>query len=163
MSRQVSELEQTLQQLVAEHRRLLADLEAQQAAMRTMDAAAVDAATRRQEQSRMRILALDTRRKLLSLQLAKVHRITADPTLAQLAELYPAYRVSLLKLRQELKDAVLKVNHRATVAGKVAAAVLGHLNTVIRIFAGAVERAGLYTKAGVPRMAARVGVMEAVA
>ena len=49
----------------------------------------------------------------------------------------------------------------ATVVG-LAGAVLGHLNTVVRLIAGAVERAGIYTKSGVPQVSNRIGVMEAV-
>ena len=41
-------------------------------------------------------------------------------------------------------------------------ALLGHLNTVVRLIAGAVERAGVYTKTGAPQMSNRIGVMEAV-
>ena len=51
---------------------------------------------------------------------------------------------------------------RTHVAGRVATAVLGHLNTVVRLVAGAVEKAGLYTKNGVPRVSSRIGVMDAV-
>ena len=40
--------------------------------------------------------------------------------------------------------------------------MLGHLNTVVRLLAGAVERAGVYTKDGIPRVASRIGIMEAV-
>jgi hypothetical protein len=40
--------------------------------------------------------------------------------------------------------------------------VLGHLNTAMRLFAGAVGQSGTYTKNGVPRVSARIGVMEAV-
>jgi hypothetical protein len=36
------------------------------------------------------------------------------------------------------------------------------LNTVVRLLAGAVEKAGLYTKHGVPQVSSRIGVMEAV-
>jgi hypothetical protein len=51
---------------------------------------------------------------------------------------------------------------RTKVSGKVAGAVLGHLNTVVRLLAGAVERAGVYTKDGIPRVSGRIGIMEAV-
>jgi hypothetical protein len=44
----------------------------------------------------------------------------------------------------------------------LAGAVLGHLNTVVRLIAGAVEQAGVYTKQGVPQVSARIGVIEAV-
>ena len=44
MSRQLSELEALLQQLIAEHRKLLKYVDAHQAAMRVMDLKAMDAA-----------------------------------------------------------------------------------------------------------------------
>ena len=163
MSAQLTELDGLLKQLVAEHRKLLADLDAQQAAMRRLDADAMDAATRRQEQARLRILSLETRRRLITAQLAKMLRVPEQQvTVLKLAELAPHYRPSLLASRTELKELIAKISTRATVAGKVAGAVLGHINQVIRIIAGAVERAGLYTKSGVPQVSARVGVMEAV-
>jgi hypothetical protein len=52
---------------------------------------------------------------------------------------------------------------RNKISGKVATAVLGHLNTVVRLLAGAVERAGLYTKNGIPQVSSRIGAIEAVA
>jgi hypothetical protein len=68
----------------------------------------------------------------------------------------------LLKLRAELKDVINRVQARTHVAGKLASAVVGHLNTVVRLLAGAVEKAGLYTKQGIPQVSSRIGVMEAV-
>jgi hypothetical protein len=36
------------------------------------------------------------------------------------------------------------------------------LNTVVRLIAGAVEQAGVYTKTGSPKVSGRIGVLEAV-
>jgi len=77
-------------------------------------------------------------------------------------ELQPASRNSLLKLRDELRDLAARITARTHVAGRLAGAVLGHLNTVVRLLAGAVEKTGVYTKQGVPRVSSRIGVMEAV-
>ena len=45
--------------------------------------------------------------------------------------------------------------------------IVGPGNTYVqlakRLLAGAVERAGVYTKDGVPRVSSRIGIMEAVA
>ena len=68
----------------------------------------------------------------------------------------------LLKLRDELKKTIEQIQTRTHIAGRFAGAVLGHLNTVVRLIAGAVERAGIYTKNGVPQVSNRIGVMEAV-
>lgn len=160
--RQVADLEASLQQLILEHRKLLKHIDAQQLAMRTLNLRAMDDATNQQEAARLRIATLEQRRRTLTLQIAKLLRIAGEPKIPQLAELFPHRRAALLKLREELLAAIGEIASRNHVAGKVAGAVLGHLNTAVRLLAGAVEHAGLYTKQGVPRLSARIGVMEAV-
>jgi hypothetical protein len=164
MSRQVLELESLLQELIAENQRLLKHLQSQQAAMRTMDVAAMDASARQQDASRMRLLALEARRRNTVNQILQQNgkRLGLNVTIAEIAAWYPARSAELLKLRKQLKDVVQQVQTRAQVAGRVAGAVLGHLNTVVRLIAGAVEKAGLYTQQGVPKVSSRIGVMEAV-
>jgi hypothetical protein len=61
-----------------------------------------------------------------------------------------------------LKEIVGKVSLRTQSSSRLSNAVLGHLNTVLRLVASAVERAGVYTRQGVPRMASRIGSMDAV-
>jgi hypothetical protein len=162
MVRQLSELEQTLQQLVAEHHKLLRHLEAQQLAMRALDLNAMDVAVNAQEASRLRISTLETKRRAIVLLLTRGVKFDGRVTITKLAGLYPQRRDALLKLRDELKDVATRIASRNKVAGKLAGAVLGHLNTVVRLLAGAVERAGVYTKDGIPRVSNRIGVMEAV-
>jgi hypothetical protein len=162
MSRQVMELETIVQQLIAEHRKLLAHVDAQQAAMKAMDLKAMDEAAKQQEAARLRIAGLEGKRRSAVGQLARAARIAEPLTLQKLAELYPARREALLSLRAELKDAIAQLSARTHVVGRLAGAVLGHLNTVVRLLAGAVEQAGTYTKNGIPRVAPRIGVMEAV-
>ena len=65
MSRQVSELETLLQQLIDEHVKLLAHTEKQQGAMKAFDLKAMDDVVRLQEASRMRIATLETKRRIL--------------------------------------------------------------------------------------------------
>ena len=89
--------------------------------------------------------------------------MNVQPTLSQIAEMFPQRKPALLKLRDDLKAAVAAVSARTHVAGRLANAVSGHLTTVVRLLAGAVERAGIYTKDGVPKVSNRIGVMEAVA
>lgn len=163
MSRQVLELEALLQELIAENQRLLKHIQSQQAAMRTMDTTAMDVAARQQDASRMRLLSLEARRRnTVTLILQQNNKRGPNVTIAEIAAWYPARSAELLKLRNQLKDIVQQVQTRAQVAGRVAGAVLGHLNTVVRLIAGAVEKAGLYTKQGVPKVSSRIGVMEAV-
>ena len=160
--RQISELETVLQQLVAEHRKLLSYLEAHQAAMKRFDLKAMDDAAKLQEDCRMRIAMHENRRKAIVAALAKLLRLEGTVTISQLAALHPPKAESLMKLRGELRGLAEAVRTRAHVAGRVAGAVLGHLNTVVRLLAGAVEKAGLYTKQGIPQVSPRIGVMEAV-
>jgi len=162
MQRQLAELESVLTMLVAEHRKLLTFTDAQQAAMRSVDLTALDAAVNGQEACRLRITTLEVRRRGLAVQLAKGQRVEQPVTLTKLADLYPQRRQSLFKLRDELRDVASTISNRTKVSSRLAGAVLGHLNTVVRLLAGAVERAGVYTKAGVPRVASRIGIMEAV-
>ncbi|MEZ0264134.1 MAG: flagellar export chaperone FlgN [Phycisphaerae bacterium] len=162
MSRQVHELELLLQGLIDEHAKLLGHVDAHQAAMRTLDLKAMDAAVSMQEACRLRVNVLENKRRLLVGQIARAHRMTQQVTVAEIAALYPPSSAKLLSLRTKLKEQITQIQSRTHVAGRVASAVLGHLNTVVRLIAGAVEKAGLYTKQGVPQVSARIGVMEAV-
>ncbi|MGE5609344.1 MAG: flagellar protein FlgN [Bacillota bacterium] len=162
MSRQLADLETILQQLITEHEKLLRQLEAQQAAMKKLDVRAMEEASDQQQATRLRIAALETRRQLVVNQLATMLRIPAPVTLTRLAGAMPQARARLLELRDRLKDLTTRISTKAHVSGRLAGAVLGHLNTAVRLLAGAVEQAGLYTKHGVPQVSTRIGVMEAV-
>jgi hypothetical protein len=161
--RQLPELESILQQLLNEHVKLLRHLENQQLAMKAFDLKAMDEAARQQEASRLRIASLETRRRGMVLQIARLLKVPEkELTLAKLAELHPARAQALLGSRDELKRLIGQISGRTHVVGRLAAAVVGHLNTVMRLLAGAVEQAGIYTRSGVPQVSARIGVMEAV-
>lgn len=162
MSRLLPELENVLRLLADEHRRLLAHVEAHQAAMKAFDLKALDGARNHQEASRLRVAALEVKRRTLVSQIAKALKLEGNVTITRLADLHPPSRDALLKLRDELKGLAEEVATRSHVAGRLASAVLGHLNTVVRLLAGAVEKAGLYTKHGVPQVSTRIGMMEAV-
>lgn len=162
MSRTVAELESVLGNLIVEHRKLLKLMEAQQGAMRHFKLELMEEITLQQEKLRLRVASLENQRKQIVLQIVKQNRIEGEVTISRLAELYPPRREALHKLRDELRKVIEQVQHRGTVAGKLAGTVLGHLNTVVRLVAGAVERAGVYTKNGTPRVSRRIGVMEAV-
>ena len=162
MSRLLPELESVLRALADEHRRLLACVEAQQVAMKAFDLKAMDDARNQQEASRLRLSALETRRRTVVVQIARALKLEGKVTLTQLADLHPPRREPLLALRNEIKHLARQIAARTHVAGRLSGAVLGHLNTVVRLLAGAVEKAGLYTKHGVPSVSSRIGVMEAV-
>jgi hypothetical protein len=162
MLRQLGELESALQMLVAEHRKLLAFMDAQQAAMRVLDLNAMDVAINGQEGCRLRIATLETKRRGIVSLLTRGQKIEQPVTITTLAALYPQRRDALHKLRDELRAVATTISSRGKISGKLAGAVLGHLNTVVRLLAGAVERKGVYTKNGNPHLSSRIGVMEAV-
>ncbi len=158
----IGDLESLLQQMIVEHGKLLKHIENQHAAMKKLDRKAMDEAMNLQEASRMRIASLEQKRRVVVTQIARTLRLAGEVKIPQLAEHFPQRKAILLKLRDDLRNLVAQVATKNHIAGKLAGAVLGHLNTAIRLVAGAVEHAGLYTKSGVPRMASRIGVMEAV-
>lgn len=151
-----------LQQLIGEHEKLLRGLEGQQEAMKKLQIKEMEEMAQLQEAARLRITALESRRRAVVNQLARMLRLEGPPTLGALAEAMPQSRTRLLALRDRLKGLMVEVSQRSQVSGRLAGAVLGHLNTVVRLVAGAVEQAGLYTKHGVPRVSGRIGVLEAV-
>jgi hypothetical protein len=162
VSRALFDLESTLQQLIVEHRKLLKHVDAHQTAMKTMALDAMDAAANQQEASRLRIVTLENNRRAIVAQLAQQNRLTGEITISRLTQLFPQRCDALVKLRDELRKTIEQIQARTHIAGRLAGAVLGHLNTVVRLIAGAVERAGIYTKTGAPQVSSRIGMMEAV-
>jgi hypothetical protein len=162
MSRHVSDLNAILIQLTAEHRRLLELMDAQHAAMKKFDLSAMADLMPRQEMLRLRIGELENKRRGLMRLITVSLKLSEEPRLVRLAELFPAQAPALLKSRQELRDVAAKIALRSQGSGRLAAAVLGHLNHVVRILATAAKQAGLYTKQGIPRVGARIGAMDAV-
>ena len=147
--KQVQDLEVVLQGLIAEHAKVRAYADASATGMRALDLAAMDRTTNLQEAARLRIAALENRRRNLVRQIARVHALGEDPKLALLADLYPARRVALLRLRDELRAVVADAVGRNRIAGRLAFGILGHLNTALRIITGAFEYdPRLYTKSG---------------
>jgi hypothetical protein len=158
------ELEIVLREMIVEHRALLKDVEMHSAAIRKLDVHAMAAAAIRQDAARSRIAMLENKRRVYAQMEARNLRIGGEVTLAKIADAVdPARRTTLIQLRDELKRVALEIANKTHVAGRVAGAVLGHLNTAVRLISGAVEHAGTYTKYGTPRVARRIGVMEAVA
>ncbi len=149
-------------QLIAEHEKLLRQLDGQQAAMKVLDLRAIEDYADQQETSRLRVAALESRRRGIIGQLALSLRLEGPVTLTAIAESAPQARGRLLELRNRLRGVMAQISSRAHVVSRLAGAVLGHLNTMVRLVAGAVEQAGLYTKHGVPQVSSRIGMMEAV-
>jgi hypothetical protein len=138
MSRHISDLHTVLAQLIVEHRKLLDLLEAQHTAMKAFNLSVMADLMPRQEMARLCIVELENKRRSLMRQIMAVHKLPEEPRLAKMAELFPQHAPILLKNRSELRD----------LAG--------------RILAGAAQRAGLYTRRGIPRVGSRIGVMDAI-
>jgi hypothetical protein len=158
----LTDLEAVLRQMLEDYRKMNVYVRAHQEALKTMNLKSMDESARNQELVRARVARLEGRRRALSQQIAAQYRLTGNVKLSELAEMFPAHRVGLLQLRKELGGVVREIEAGNKVSSRIAGAVLGHLNTAVRILAGAIERAGIYTSAGVPRMASRIGVMDAV-
>jgi hypothetical protein len=158
----ILELEALFGELLAEHRKLLGHVDYQLESMQQMNTRQMEVARNLQESSRMRINSLELRRRMLVQQIMRMNQLKSEPKIPQLAELFPQRRGPLLKLRAELEAVMKQVQSKSFVSSRVASAVLGHLNTAMRILAGAVGGGGVYTNRGVARVARRIGVMEAV-
>jgi hypothetical protein len=161
-ARLIGELEELLGQLTAEHLKLFGQVDAHATAMRQLDLRAMDKTRRQQEACRSRVNTLEHRRRAVVRQLARLHGLAGEPKVPVLADLYPARRAALMAARQSLREAIGEVGSRNRVATGLARSVLGHLNAAVRAFARAVDRPGTYTRDGLPRLADRIGVMEAV-
>ncbi len=162
MSRFAQDLETLLDQMIVEHRKLLQYVNQHAAAMKLMDLPAMESSRSQQEACRLRIKAVDTRRKATVGQLMKQHKLTTEPTLSAIAELHPPLAVSLLAKRDTLRKIAGDLALRTNVSSKLAGAVLGHLNTAVKFIASAVQNAGVYTRTGIHKVAPRIGAMEAV-
>jgi hypothetical protein len=162
MSRLITDLQAILSQLTAEYSRLLQQLEHQHVAMKKFNLGAMADLMPLQECTRLRIGELEHKRRTIMRQLTATLKLPQEPRLTKIAELFPSYAPALLKARNDLRDLAAKISHRSHGSGRLASAVLGHLNTVLRILAGAAQRAGLYTRRGIPSVAERIGVMDAV-
>ena len=120
MSRHLADLEQVLGKILNEHRRLLTQLDAQQAAMKTMNVSGMNDAATAQESTRLRLLALETQRKLLALALGRDLRITGEVTLAELARQMPARATELLRLREQLREVIEQIRQRTHIGARLA-------------------------------------------
>ncbi|MCS7033960.1 MAG: flagellar protein FlgN [Phycisphaerae bacterium] len=163
MTRFVSDLLFLLEELIVEHRKLLGVLQRQTDAMKALDLPLMENLRTQQEAIRQRIRQIDHRRRAVMQQLAKAHRCSGEMTLSAVAEHDPASGPALLEKRQILRDLAAEIAMKSNVAGQLAGAVLGHLNTAVKLIASAVRNAGVYTRNGIPRVGPRIGAMEAVA
>jgi hypothetical protein len=162
MSRHISDLQTILAYLIAEQRKLLELMDQQHAAMKVFDLTTMADLMPRQEMSRLKINELESKRRNLTRQIAALHKLPEEPKLSRLIELFPPQADGLRKAREELRDLATRISQRSQISSRLSSAVLGHLNTVVRVLAGAAQRAGVYTRQGIPRVGSRIGMMDAV-
>src|SRR3954468_21888195 len=141
MSRALIDLEAALAGLISEHRKLLEQVKAHEAAIHTFNFQAMDKAITQQEASKLRIMRLEAARRLATEQLTRTLKLDPNITLTRIADLHPARRQMLLNMRADLKALAQQIADRNKVAGRVAAAVLGHLSTAVRLLAGVAGKA----------------------
>ena len=159
---ELDRLAECLKGLADEHRRLLDLVRRHDAAMRSMDAGQIGELVNQQEQCRTRIGQAEARRRLIVANIVRQSKLAGEPTLSRLAAAFPAHRAKLLAARDELKALAQEIKQRTTVSARIAQSLLGHLNTAVRLLASAVERGGVYTKQGTPKLTRRIGSIEAV-
>jgi hypothetical protein len=162
MSRLISELEQTIGQIVSEHAKLNTLLDQHHDALKSMCTDDIERLTHQQDAVRIRIAQLDQRRRAQGESMARTLKIDGELTLSRLAQVFPARAQSLLALKDKLTALVVDIDRKTTITGRLTSAVLGHLNTVVRLIAGAVEQAGVYTRDGNPKISNRIGSLEAI-
>jgi hypothetical protein len=159
---ELDRLAECLRGLTDDHRKLVDLVRRHEAAMRSLDAAAMETLAQQQEQVRTRILQAEARRRMVVAQLVRSAKVAGEPTLTRLATAFPTHRVVFLKHRDDLRALAGEVKRRSAVAGRIAQAMAGHLNTAVRLLAAAVEGGGTYTKQGGPKLTRRLGSIEAV-
>ena len=159
----LSQLEMTLRQLLQEHAALLRQLDAHESALRSCSLERIEKATREQDIVRQRIAQVESRRRVLTHQLARQHRSVQSPTLATLADLYPDRKLVLIGIRGELAELSEQIQRKSMLVGRIAQSVLGHVNATLRLVANAAAGPGAYTRSGTAPLDGRMGVLNAVA
>lgn len=157
-------LEVILRQLVTEHRALLKAAEGHEAALRTYSLDRIEKAAKEQDLARQKIATTETRRRQLTHQLTRQHKLLQPPTLTKLGELYPARAAALKAIRDNLADVAGKIRQKSSLTTRIAQSVLGHVNATLRLVAQAAAGPASYTRRGDPPMpSGRMGVLNAVA
>ena len=133
MNPPIADLLKTLDALEAAHGDLCAALDAQQAAMRRFDPAAIAEAARRQEAIHRRVLRLEQERRRRTAPVAKALGLPTTATLAQIAARLPQQQEDLLRRRAALRAAAEAAVRKSGACARIAGGVLGHLNLALRL------------------------------
>jgi hypothetical protein len=157
-------LEVVLRQLLAEHRALLVAADAHEAALRSCLIDRIEKTAREQDIARQKIATTETRRRQLTHQLSRQHKLLTPPTLTKLGELYPARAAALKAIRADLAEVAGKIREKSSLTTRIAQSVLGHVNATLRLVAHAAAGPSPYTRRGDASLpSGRMGVLNAVA
>jgi FlgN protein len=157
-----SELEQTLEQLIIAHTDLAQTLSIHTKAMSAMNLPEMERMASVCQRQRQNLAVLENRRMQLMQPLVRHLQLPAKATLRELAEAVPARKAQLLALRERLAHAVQSVHTSGVVASRISGAVVGHLNTALRLLSIAVKQGGTYNRSGNSPSPGRLGLVEAV-
>lgn len=152
-----------LKQLVHGYRLLLEATAAHEAALRSCDLSQIERCTAEQDAARQKIAAIETKRRMITHQLARQLKSAKPPTLAQLAEAFPERKTVLLQLKSDLASIAGTIQVKSQLVSRIAQSVLGHVSATMRLLANATHGPGVYTKNGTASMPMRMGVLNAVA
>jgi hypothetical protein len=151
-----------MSQLVVEYTRLTATAERYQLAMRALDTAAMDALQHEQEKLRMRLAQMEIRRRTALNGIARFYKLDHLPTLTEIAGLDAGRSGEIRRFQKELREITGRLQRHTTVSQRLAGALLGHLNSAVKLFAGITQQASTYTRHGGPKITGRIGGLEAV-
>lgn len=159
----LSQLEMVLKQLVHGYKLLLEATTAHEAALRSCDLEQIERCTAEQDAMRQKIAAIETKRRMITHQLARQLKTAKPPTLAQLAEAFPEKKAFLLQMRTELSSVAGTIQSKTQLVSRIAQSVLGHVSATLRLVANATHGPGVYTRNGTASVPMRMGVLNAVA
>lgn len=162
MSRSISDLINVLKTILRDYARMADLVQQQQTAMRALDQSAMERLHADQDRLRIQLSQLENRRKNSLSAVARAYKLSVMPTLAQVADLEPAHRQEILQLRDDLQRVTQELANRWLMVLRLAGALLGHLNSAVKLLAGATQQAGTYTRQGGTMLSGRIGVVDAV-
>jgi hypothetical protein len=158
----ITQLESLLRDMLGQQQTLLKAVDDHMAALRTYRIESIEAAVRNQETARQQLLRIEQRRKVLLAQFLRMHRNLSKPTLDKLAEIYPDRKLILLQMRSEIVRLTTEIRTKLNQLQRIAAGVLLHLNSTVKLIATAAAGPSTYSRAGAYAMPARVSSLQAV-
>ncbi|MEM6314396.1 MAG: flagellar export chaperone FlgN [Planctomycetota bacterium] len=144
----LADLERILRQQIAVYRELDKLLAEHRVALEGMALQPILDVNKKQAVLRDRLAKLEQHRRAI------FDKLGAE-SLTELATKHGPQGLTLLKLRRELQRVTGEVGTQSKLTSKIAAGMLGHLNTAVRVLAEAAGETGLYDKHGNPKLRRR--------